>query len=462
MGRDNSTAKKTMKKDEKWSKNTGESNRARIESATCGAPVPDLPKEEQSSHLATHVKATSSTQQADLSAGSKDQKQKSGKKQKRNWTEISLSRQRHFDSNLVASCTADGTTLRNFEYSRTQWGSRSFSQNPHHRGWNRRGPWNKGPTEFAKQRTEMNEEKKQIRENSAKANQRSRFPASSGWSNFPRHSNMRQNPQFVCPSTPRSEIQGSHLSGQKALPQLSKSSKEEELKAGISEEEKQIRENSTKINQVNHFRGMAGSQTFKYLFQLPNSDKIPQSKAEQEDGAQESRAPDQMVMEKLPSTSRRVLLSNDYTAVGGSNPNGTSSAELQSCNPSAGRPPVTTDQQSGHQMQKFIAHDGICAGAKYAAQARSRGPDLVKLDELAKRIKENLDKVRAPKAFRANEKVMKAIAPHVFPTDVDDEGNTQCDRIVYVGDELYYRVVNGDYDRFLRFSDRAAYIRHHV
>lgn len=74
MGRDNSTVKKTMKKDEKWSEKTGESSRTRIESA----PVPDLSKGEQSSHLATNVKANSSKQQADLSAGSKDQKQKSG------------------------------------------------------------------------------------------------------------------------------------------------------------------------------------------------------------------------------------------------------------------------------------------------------------------------------------------------------------------------------------------------
>lgn len=246
------------------------------------------------------------------------------------------------------------------------------------------------------------------------------------------------------------------------LPQLSKSSKEEEVKAEISEVEKQIREDSLKINQLTHFRGMAVSQNFKYLFQLPNSDKIPQSEAEQKGGGQESRAPDQMVTGKLPNISQRMLFSKDYTAVSGNNPNWASSAELQCCNPSAERPPVTIDQQSEQQTQKFIAHDGICAGAKSATQARSRGPDLVKLDELAKRIKENPDKVRAPKAFRTNEKVMKAIAPRVFPTDVDDEGNTQCDRIVYVGDELYYRVVNGDYDRFLRFSDRAAYISHHV
>ncbi|VUZ39040.1 unnamed protein product [Hymenolepis diminuta] len=462
MGRDNSTGKKTMRKDEKRSESTGEHNRTRVESATCSAPVPELSKVEQSSHLVTNAKATSSKQQADLSVGSKDQKQKSGKKQKRNWTEISFSRQRHLDPNYVASCSADGTSLRHFEYSRTQWGSRSFSQNPHHRGWNRRGPWNKGPTGFAKQSTETNEEKKQIGENSVWVDQRSHFPASRGWNNFLRHSNSRQNHQSACPSTSRSDIQGSYVRGQKVLPQLSKSSKEKEVKADISEVEKQIREDSLKINQLTRFRGMAVIQNLKYLFQLPNSDKIPQSEAEQKGGAQASCAPDQMVTDKLPNTSRRMLFSKDYTAVSGNNPNWASSAELQCYNPSAERPPVTTYRQKEHQTQKFIAHDGTYAGAKSATQARRHGPDLVKLDELAKRIKKNPDKVRAPKAFRANEKVMKAIAPHVFPIDVDDEDNTQCDRIVYVGDELYYRVVNGDYDRFLRFPNRAAYISHHV
>lgn len=227
----------------------------------------------------------------------------------------------------------------------------------------------------------------------------------------------------------------------------------------VSEEETQIREKSLNVNQLRNVIALDQLMQSNQPHQDLSSNEIPQSKIQEVGEAQLSHVPDQLVVDKPTDTLQQVILNEHFNTAIWSNLNlalGPSIAPVEYL-------PMITNQHNEIQIPNQKPPSFIHSGAISPEPNPSPGPQSVELDELAERIKENPDKVRAHRSFKENEVVRNAIAPYVFPTPTDDEkDNTPCDRIVYIGDELYLRIVNKNYTRFLRFSDRAAFISHHV
>ncbi|VDO01020.1 unnamed protein product [Rodentolepis nana] len=231
-------------------------------------------------------------------------------------------------------------------------------------------------------------------------------------------------------------------------------------KTEVTEEEKEIRKRSLIANQVDTSflvpQPQQINQQQQHQQQDLNSTEQDQSKTGESDAAQMSQAPNQEEIEKPPDNVQQPSFTNVivWNSVG---------LGFEPTYAPVGYFPVIAQQLDGigiinRNLPISMNQEDICLSNELRYESMR-----VPLSELAEKIKENPDKVRAPKWFKEDKAVRSAIAPCVLPTSTHDEVvNAPLDRIVYIGDEIYLCLERGTNMPFLWFSNRAAYIRHHV
>nr|CDS29798.2 La protein 1 [Hymenolepis microstoma] len=227
----------------------------------------------------------------------------------------------------------------------------------------------------------------------------------------------------------------------------------------VNEKGIQIRERSLNVDRLNTVAVLDQSSELNQPHQDFNSNEISQLKAEESVEAQVPHVPNQVMMDNLTDALPQELPNEHFNMDTWSNLNfafGPSIAPIEYL-------PMIPIQQNEIQIFNHNPPSFIPNGAISSEQNPGCGPQTVELDELVEKIKENPDKVWAHKSFKENETVRNAIAPYVFPpSTADEENNSPCDRIVYIGDELYLRKVNTNYKSYLGFTNRTAFIIHHV